>query len=74
MFDVLYTDKKRKSIFLIYKEVQNGLVAKSYMIKGESDTRFLPSGFFHKSVSLGPLSIPLGPFKIFSKICGDIGE
>jgi hypothetical protein len=28
------TDKKRKKIFLIYKEIQNGAVAKSYMRKG----------------------------------------
>ncbi len=28
--------------------------------------------FFHESVSLKPLSIPLGPFQIFAKICGDI--
>ncbi len=30
--------------------------------------------FFHKSVSLGPLNIPIGPFQIFSKIRGDIRE
>jgi hypothetical protein len=29
-----YTDKKEKKIFLIYKEIQNGAVAKSYMRKG----------------------------------------
>ncbi len=40
----------------------------------ESDTRFSPLGFFHKSVSHGPLSIPLGPIQIFSKIRGDIRE
>jgi hypothetical protein len=28
--------------------------------------------FFHKSVSPGPLSIPLGKFRIFTKIRGDI--
>jgi hypothetical protein len=28
--------------------------------------------FFHESVSPKPLSIPLGPFQIFPKICGDI--
>jgi hypothetical protein len=28
--------------------------------------------FFHESVSPKPLSIPLRPFQIFSKICGDI--
>ncbi len=32
----------------------------------------LTSDFFHKSVSPGPLSIQLGPFRIFSKIHGDI--
>ncbi len=30
--------------------------------------------FFHESVSPRPQSIPLGPFWIFSKICGDIHE
>jgi hypothetical protein len=29
----LYTDKKEKKIFLIYKEIQKGAVAKSYMRK-----------------------------------------
>jgi hypothetical protein len=29
-------------------------------------------GFFHESVSSRPLSTPLGPFKIFTKIHGDI--
>jgi hypothetical protein len=29
-----YTDKKEKKIFLIYKEIQIGSVAKSYMRKG----------------------------------------
>jgi hypothetical protein len=29
-----YTDKKEYKIFLIYKEVQNGAVAKSYTRKG----------------------------------------
>jgi hypothetical protein len=29
-----YTDKKEKKIFLIYKEIQNGAVAKLYMRKG----------------------------------------
>jgi hypothetical protein len=28
-----YTDKKEKEIFLIYKEIQMGAVAKSYMRK-----------------------------------------
>jgi hypothetical protein len=28
--------------------------------------------FFHESVSPKPLSIPIGPFEIFLKICGNI--
>jgi len=30
----VYTDKKENQIFLIYKEIQSGAVAKSYMRKG----------------------------------------
>jgi hypothetical protein len=30
----LHTDKKEKKIFLIYKEIQNGAVAKSHMTFG----------------------------------------
>jgi hypothetical protein len=30
----VYTDKKENQIFLIYKEIQNGAVAKSYMTNG----------------------------------------
>jgi hypothetical protein len=33
-----HTDKKENKIFLIYMEIQNGAVAKSYMRKG-----FLPN-------------------------------
>jgi hypothetical protein len=29
-----YTDKKGNTIFIIYKEIQNGAVAKSYMTDG----------------------------------------
>ncbi len=29
-----YTDKKENQIFLIYKEIHNGAVAKSYMTNG----------------------------------------
>jgi hypothetical protein len=29
-----YTDKKENQIFLIYREIQSGAVAKSYMRKG----------------------------------------
>ncbi len=32
---------------------------------------FFDFRFFHESVSPGPLSIPWGPFRIFTKICGD---
>ncbi len=31
---VYYTDKKENNIFLIYKEIQSGAVAKSYVRKG----------------------------------------
>jgi hypothetical protein len=34
VFTSKHTDKKEKKIFLIYKEIQNGAVAKSYMRKG----------------------------------------
>ncbi len=30
----VYTDKKENQIFLIYKEIQNGALAKSYMTNG----------------------------------------
>ncbi len=40
----------------------------------ESDTRFSTLSFFHESVSPRPPSIPVEPFWIFSKICGDIRE
>ncbi len=30
----MYTDKKENQTFLIYKEIQNGAVAKSYMRNG----------------------------------------
>jgi hypothetical protein len=30
----LYTDKKENQIFLVYKEIQNGAVAKSYITNG----------------------------------------
>jgi hypothetical protein len=31
---VCYTDEKENQFFLIYKEIQNGAVAKSYMTNG----------------------------------------
>jgi hypothetical protein len=30
----VHTDKKEKKIFLVFKEIQSGAVAKSYMRKG----------------------------------------
>ncbi len=33
-FTSKYTDKKENQIFLIYKEIQNGAVAKSYITNG----------------------------------------
>jgi hypothetical protein len=30
----IYTDKKENQLFLMYKEIQSGAVAKSYMRKG----------------------------------------
>jgi hypothetical protein len=43
---IQYTDKKGNQIFLIYKEIQNGAVAKSYMthvllLSGEIFAHFL---------------------------------
>jgi hypothetical protein len=34
VYEYLFTDKKENQIFLIYKEIQSGAVAKSYMRKG----------------------------------------
>jgi hypothetical protein len=38
----------------------------------DSATRFSTSGFLHGSVSPKPLILPIGPFRIFSKIHGNI--
>jgi hypothetical protein len=38
--NVLYTDKKENNIFLIYKEIQMGSGAKSYMSSEVEDWRF----------------------------------
>ncbi len=38
----------------------------------DSVKRFFDFWFFHESISPKPLSIPLGSFRIFSKILGDI--
>jgi hypothetical protein len=42
--------------------------------KGSLTPDFRLQVFFHESLSPGPQSIPLGPFRIFSKIRGDIRE
>jgi hypothetical protein len=42
-----YTDKKLNQIFLIYKEIQSGAVAKSYMRKG-----FLICEEMHKNLTI----------------------
>jgi hypothetical protein len=34
MYSCGYTDKKENRIFLIYREIQSGAVAKSYMTNG----------------------------------------
>jgi hypothetical protein len=48
-----YTDKKEYKIFLIYKEIHSGGVAKSYMRKGfliyEEMRKYLP--IYEKAVS-----------------------
>jgi hypothetical protein len=41
-------------------------------LKGQCHEIFRFWFFFHQSVSPQPQSIPLGPFRIFSKILGDI--
>ncbi len=43
-------------------------------LEKDSVRRFFASGFFHESVSPQPQSIPLRPFRSFSKIHGDIRE
>ncbi len=48
--------------------------SKTGLVKGTVSRDFLASGFFHESVSPQPQSIPLGPFRMFSKIRGDISK
>ncbi len=43
-----------------------------FVVLQDSATRFSTSGFFHEPVSPKPLGTPWGPFRIFSKIRGDI--
>ncbi len=53
---------KEKNIFLL----------EAYTIKGTVSRYFLLLVFFMNQFPPKPLSIPLGPFRIFSKIRGDI--
>ncbi len=48
------------------------LVYRFRTLKGRLARDFLVQVFFHESVSLGSLSIPLGPLRIFTQICRDI--
>ncbi len=43
-----------------------------HFLKGQCHEIFFASSFFHESVSPQPQSIPLGKFRIFRKIRGDI--
>jgi hypothetical protein len=53
LFALRYTDKKENKIFLIYKDMQSGAVAKSYMRKGfliyQEIRKFFP--IFEEAVS-----------------------
>ncbi len=59
--------RNESSLFTVYNFVN----AKE-SLKGQCHEIF-DFRFFHESVSPNPLSIPLGPFQICSKICGNIG-
>ena len=56
-----YTDKKENQIFLIYKEIQRGAVAKSYMRKGfliyEEMRKYFP--IYEEAVSHDFATVPL---------------
>ncbi len=60
--------RNESSVFTVYNFVN----AKE-SLKGQCHEIF-DFKFFHESVSPKPLSIPLGPFRICSKICGNIGS
>jgi hypothetical protein len=57
MLYVLYTDKKLNQIFLVCKEIQNGVGAKSYMTNG------LLSSYMGKNVRIS--SYIRKPFLIY---------
>jgi hypothetical protein len=48
------------------------LLKLKHTLERDSVMRFFASGFFDESVSPQPQSIPLEPFRIYSKIRGDI--
>jgi hypothetical protein len=52
-----YTDKKESQILLIYKEIQNGAVAKSYMRKGFLIYEEMPKYLNHEDSLRRPLDI-----------------
>jgi hypothetical protein len=59
-----YTDKKENQIFLIYKEIQSGVVAKSYMRKGfliyEEMRKYFP--IYEEDVSHTQYDFATAPF------------
>jgi hypothetical protein len=52
-------------------QLLNSVFKKKLVLKGQCHEIF-DFYFFHESVSPKPPSIPLRPFQIFSKICGDV--
>ncbi len=69
-FYPLLSRPQRKGVSTLSKRYSN--IQPSEYTKIYSVTRFFSSGFFHESVSPQPQSISSGPFRIFSKIRGDI--
>ncbi len=50
-----YTDKKENKIFLIYKEIQSGAVAKSYMRKNFLIYKEMRKYFSINEEAVGPI-------------------
>jgi hypothetical protein len=67
---VLFITDKVLTVYLDCGRILGGNWDNS--LKGTVSRDFLLLVFFHESVSPRPQSIPLGPFRIFSKIRGDI--
>jgi hypothetical protein len=61
-----------RSSMLLWRITEVDTEFRQFMFKGKVSRDFRLLVFFHKSVSPKHLSIPLRPFRIFSKICGDI--